>query len=106
MKKGVTHEKRNMKVYHRTFHSAAILKEGFRDATGTYLTTNEFTGVWVSDCALDINEGADGDVLLTLNIPVDVFEQYEWIEEGKGYREALIPAAILNQLGKPRKSRM
>ena len=85
-----------MKVYHRTFHAAAILREGFLDATGTYLTGKEFSGVWVSDRPLDVNEGAEGDVLLTLSIPVDVFEEYEWVEDGKGYRESLVPAAILN----------
>jgi len=91
-----------MTVYHRTFHSAAILKEGFRDSTGTYMTDQEFAGVWVSDCPLDINEGAKGDAVLMLNVPVDIFERYEWIEEGKSYRESLIPAAILNALGMPR----
>ena len=90
-----------MKVYHRTFYSAAILREGFRDSTDTYMTTREHTGVWVSDCPLDENEGADGDVLLTLSVPIDVFAQYEWLEEGKPYRESLIPAAILNTLAAP-----
>jgi hypothetical protein len=56
----------------------------------------------VSDCPLDINEGAKGDVVLMLNVPVDIFERYEWIEQGKPYRESLIPAAILNALGMPR----
>jgi hypothetical protein len=37
-----------MKVYHRTFHSA-VLKEGFRDSTDTYMTLREHTGVWVLD---------------------------------------------------------
>jgi len=91
-----------MKVYHRTLHSAAILREGFRDSTGTYMTDQEFTGVWVSDCPLDINEGGRGDVVLTLDVPIDVFERYEWIEEGKPYRESLIPASVLNALATPR----
>jgi len=65
------------------------------------MTLREHTGVWVSDCPLDVNEGAEGDVVLTLNVPIDVFERYEWIEEGKPYREALIPAAVLNALAAP-----
>lgn len=89
-------EKKLMKVYHRTFHSAAILREGFRDATGTYLTAKQFSGVWVSDRPLDDNEGADGDVLLTLTIPAEVFKDYEWVEDRKPYRESLIPADVLN----------
>jgi ubiquinone/menaquinone biosynthesis C-methylase UbiE len=48
------------------------------------------------------HEGADGNVVLTLDIPVDVFERYEWIEEGKPYRESLIPATVLNALDTPR----
>jgi hypothetical protein len=91
-----------MKVYHRTSHSAAIQRDGFRDATGTYGTDRRFTGVWVSNCPLDIDEGAEGDVLLALDIPADVFERFEWKEEGKGYRESLIPAALLNAYGSPR----
>ncbi len=66
------------------------------------MTDQEFTGVWVSDCPLDINEGARGDVVLTLDVPIDVFERYEWIEEGKPYRESLIPASVLNALATPR----
>jgi len=91
-----------MKVYHRTFHFTAIERDGFGDATGSYGTDREFTGVWVLNCPLDINEGAEGDVLLVLDVPADVFERFEWKEEGKGYRESLIPAAILNTYGPPR----
>ena len=38
-----------MKVYHKTDHAAAscILRDGFEDRTGTYLTRHEYTGVWV-----------------------------------------------------------
>lgn len=52
-----------MRVYHRTDYAAAILGDGFRDATGTYLTGEEHSGVWVSDRPLDEDEGADGAVL-------------------------------------------
>jgi hypothetical protein len=30
-----------MELYHRTDAAKAILAEGFRDATGSYMTTNE-----------------------------------------------------------------
>ena len=36
-------------LYHRTPHGEAILRDGFRDATGTYMTTNLYTGVWFSN---------------------------------------------------------
>jgi hypothetical protein len=41
-------------------------------------------------------------VLLVLDIPEEIFVEYEWVEEGKLYREALVPAAILNSLPAPR----
>jgi len=91
-----------MKAYHRTFHSAEILREGFRDTTGTYLTDREFAGVWVSDLPLECNEEANGDLLLVLDIPEEIFREYEWVEEGRLYREALVPAEILNSLPPPR----
>src|SRR6266404_740488 len=90
-----------MSVYHRTDAANEILRDGFKDGTGTYLTRQEFTGVWVSNVPLDINEGADGDYLLEVRIPARVFDKYEWVEAGKGYRESLIPAVILNKYGLP-----
>ena len=36
-----------------------------------------------------------------LDIPDDVFSEYEWVAEGKPYREALIAADLLNQFGRP-----
>jgi hypothetical protein len=86
-----------MKVYHRTDHANAIQQEGFRDGTGTYMTKNVYTGVWVSDVPLDANEGALGETLTEMEIPEELFEQFEWVEDGKPYREALIPAALLNE---------
>jgi hypothetical protein len=84
-------------VYHRTDHAAAILRDGFRDATDCYMTPNLYTGVWISDSPLDVNEGAEGDVVLTLVIPDALFAEHEWIEEAKTYREALVPAEELNR---------
>jgi hypothetical protein len=31
-----------------------------------------------------------------LNLPEEQLRQFEWFEEGKGYREWLIPAALIN----------
>jgi hypothetical protein len=83
----------------RLFHAttdeaaAAILAEGFRDATGTYDTDREFTGVWLSDRPLDENEGAAGSTILevTLDLPEAEIIEWEWVTEpptgGMGYRE-------------------
>ena len=55
----------------------------------------------MSDRLLDFNQGAVGDCLVFMIIPDAVFEEYEWIEKGKPYREENIPAAVLNQFGPP-----
>jgi hypothetical protein len=90
----------SMKLYHRTSAqaAAAILCSGFEDRSGTYLTTEEWSGVWLSDVPLDINQGALGDTLLIveLDLAEEQLRDYEWIEEGKPYREWLIPAALVN----------
>jgi len=90
-----------MLFYHRTYHADAILTGGFKDARDTYLTDEEHTGVWLSDRPLDINEGADGDRLLSIDIPEEIFKKWEWLEDGKPYREALIPAQVVNTYGPP-----
>ena len=86
-----------MKTYHRTPFGQRILKEGFKDGEGTYLTLNVYRGVWISNVPLDINEGAEGDDLIEIKLPARIFREYEWIEEGKPYRESLLPASILNR---------
>jgi hypothetical protein len=53
----------------------------------------------MSDRPLACNEGAEGDVLLTLDIPDDVFSEYEWVEKFKTCPESLIPATTLNRFG-------
>ena len=97
---------------HRTTREVAlqIIKDGFRDGTYHYptdrLDTGEYiqqehTGVWLSDCSLDENEGHAGDTTLCIEIPDDVVEQYEWIEKAKGYRQFLVPAVVVNHFGPP-----
>src|SRR4051794_38175011 len=87
-----------MILFHRTHAAIAalILRDGFRDGTGSYLTDEQHSGVWLSNVPLDINEGAAGDTLLKLDLPERTISNYEWIEEGKPYREWLIPAQLIN----------
>ncbi len=86
-----------MLLYHRTNAGAAILADGFRDGTGSYMTDRTFSGVWLSDQPLDEDEGASGSTLLSIDVPEATVVEFEWIEEGKGYREFLVPAAVVNQ---------
>ena len=88
-------------LFHRTSEEAAraIVESGFRDNTGTYLTGEEFTGVWLSNRPLDANEGAWGHSLLrvTIDLPESELTSYEWTNEGnESYREWFIPASLIN----------
>ena len=40
-------------------------------------------------------------MVLTVDIPEERITRYEWIEEGKPYREFLAPAAVVNRFGLP-----
>jgi hypothetical protein len=88
--------------YHRTTEAGAriILREGFRDAIGNYLTGEKHKGVWLSNIPLDCNEGAKGDVLLRVEMPMRGLKKFEWIEDGKPYREWLVPAELINKQAK------
>lgn len=87
-----------MLVYHRTKAAEAILREGFRHGEGSFMAEGSFRGIWVSAAwPLGEQEGASGEAVLELAVPEALFSEYEWVEEGKTYREALIPAAELNR---------
>lgn len=88
-----------MRLYHRTSATVAalILRDGFRDSTGTYMTLREHSGVWLSNVPLDLDEGAVGDTVLWVELPEQAIAGYEWIEDGKPYREWLIPARLINE---------
>ena len=90
-----------MILYHVTSKKNAhsILKHGFKDRTGHFLTGKTFKGVWLSNRPLDCNEGVNEctSVLeITLSINGRELADYEWVEEGKSYREWLIPAVFIN----------
>ena len=87
-----------MRLFHTTTAEAAasIATDGFQDREGSYLTTTTWRGVWLADRPLDANEGAVGEDVFVLEGPEDVVAEYEWIEDGKPYREFLVPAEIVN----------
>jgi hypothetical protein len=88
-----------MRFYHRTTkaNAQAIIAGGFRDGEGTYMTDTRHRGVWLSDVPLDENEGAGGEVVLSFEMPEELAADYEWIEDGKPYREFLCPTELVNQ---------
>lgn len=60
-----------MILYHTTTLDAArlILSEGFRDGVGSYMFVGHVLfGVWLADEPIDGNEGAYGDVLLSVDV--------------------------------------
>jgi len=85
-----------MILYHRTNAAEQILRDGFRDGEGHYMTEQVWRGVWLSDRPLDANEGAYGDVVLFVVMPEEIVVEYEWIQD-IGYREFLVPANIISQ---------
>jgi len=91
-----------MRIFHRTVNgtAAVIMSEGFTDNEEKYLSDFAWRGVWVSDRPLHA-DGVPGHALLTLEIPAEVFADYEWIQDGQSYRGSLIPATILNRYGPP-----
>ena len=92
-----------MRFFHVTGNknAEAILKVGFRDGTNTYLTDREWSGVWISDKPFNDAHLSDGITLFAIEIPEDAISELEWPEEGKPYREWLVPATLLNSYGPP-----
>jgi hypothetical protein len=102
-------------LYHRTTtdRAEAILREGFRDGSANHSAGDVPNGVWLSnrprDC-VDIAYLGDALLRVTLNQSEGALDQYEWKsesirmpgedwvpdEEGKGYREWLIPSQVIN----------
>lgn len=94
------------RYFHRTKPevAASILAGGFEDGVGHYLASGPLhRGVWLSNVPLDCDEGAHGAMLLTVKIAPRYLKRYEWVEEGKPYREFLVPARIINRHGRIRR---
>jgi hypothetical protein len=101
---GTIYELRAVKLYHPTMHAAEILRDGFGETTGTYLTESDHSGVWLVDRPVDKRTGGGDDaVMLELEIPEAIVVPFEWIT-GLPYREFLMPAALVNLYGPPRVS--
>ena len=92
-----------MRIFHSTVNAnvAVIVREGFKDNEEKYLSDFAWRGVWVSDRPL-LLDGGSCNALLALEIPDELFAEYEWVQEDATYRGSLIPATILNRYGPPK----
>lgn len=91
-----------MKLYHRTYQAEAILAKGFTDGEGLYMTGKPWRGVWLTDRPAKAGQGSWGDVVLLVELPEHVADNFEWREAEKEHREFLIPAELVNRYGPPR----
>ncbi len=91
-----------MMLYHATTlkNAIGIMAEGFRDGTGSYgFAGIALRGVWLADSPLGVNEGAAGDAVLRVDLPLSQGElaAYHVVSEvPSGYHEFLIPASVVN----------
>jgi hypothetical protein len=102
-------------LYYRTTTERAevILRDGFKDGIANYSAGDVPNGVWLSNrplACVDISYLGDALLRATLNRSEEALDQYEWKSEsirmpgegwvsdgeGKGYREWLIPAQVIN----------
>lgn len=91
-----------MRLYHPTIHAAEILRDGFGDKSGTYLTETDHSGVWMYDRPVDTRMGGgDAAEMLVIDMPESVVVPFEW-GAGLPYRQFLMPAALINLYGPPR----
>ncbi len=103
-----------LRLYHVTSTAAAeaILAGGFRDGHGLYLTTEMFSGVWLTDdpVAVCSSCGVAGRVVVEVTLDADpaAFDAaFEFVNEGcegppivgVNYREWLVPADWLKAHG-------
>lgn len=90
-----------MRLYHPTLHAADILRDGFGEDSGTYLTETDHSGVWLFDRPVDKRMGGgDAAVMLELEVPEAVALPFE-SNVNLPYRQFLMPAGILNLYGPP-----
>ncbi|MFJ7413063.1 hypothetical protein ACIQWZ_19930 [Streptomyces sp. NPDC098077] len=90
--------------FHTTDAAAAILRDGFRGGGGGYMLIGlDLCGVFLADEPVGPNEGAKGDDVLAVVLPDGMaLDDYEIVEDLKGYREWCIPADVINRLGRVR----
>ena len=87
-----------MKLYHRTPHPEAILRDGFRGRPE--MKTKLFRGVWFAERPLDAQDSIKGTTVFSVEIPEAEIASFE-VDRGHSYREWCIPADLVNRFGPP-----
>jgi hypothetical protein len=92
-----------MTLYHctRSARAQEVLGRGFCGVAGIYMSPKEGHGVWLLDQPLHapaFGGPAEADTLLrvVLNLSEEDITAYEWVEEGKPYRQWLLPASLVD----------
>jgi cyanophycinase-like exopeptidase len=92
-----------IRLYHRTPAPNAILQAGFADSLANPTRDGAWEGSWFADVPLPPEDGPAGDAFLVLEVPVDVAERFEWRDPEKPYRQFVLPRAVANRFGPPRR---
>jgi len=84
------------KYFHRTgqLQAEQILQQGFKDESETYQSDSGWRGTRVSDSPTGAPRGF-GKAVIEVEMLEEEANKYYWGAE-QGYREYLIPAAVLN----------
>lgn len=89
-----------MRVYFTTTYEITkrIFEQGFWDM---HTDEADRKGVWFAAEPLGANDGFEGDVVLCTEVPDDTFAKYKVDDPAHSWLDALIPASVLNEIGKP-----
>jgi hypothetical protein len=90
-----------VKVYHRTLQLDERSHRGSGEGRGGVMTDELLVGVWVSTTPPGTRGADTAGEVVEFEIPDSLFERYEWVEEDRPFREALIPAPVLQRFGRP-----
>jgi hypothetical protein len=86
-------------LHHTTDAADVIVREGFRDAEGSYMFAGLILrGVFLAIAPANINDGATGDQVLEVTFPDDIdLTDYAIVEDGHPQWEWCVPAELIKR---------